>query len=333
MLSTSTEHKDSFNHQLIQKILMYLIHRPIQAKKLIKDIKNSVLGQNLSTKELSWLQNIDERRWSIDHERPYRTIEGALFHCPVSALAFSSLFYKMKQNYTNTSDPLSFLVKFFQSDEFLYCIKEGQHIVDALLSWLSSNVIALSLPKELSKEQSIFLALSSLEMELIKARRKVAKIGLNIEQKRAMINPNQLLGLDQSVWLTEGYVGLSESFILLNQEAIKLSKAKGRSALLLSKIQLQDLPIELGSSCSIMIQKKINHIQSGKRFSQTEDQDCSIEALPEHLAEVLNFVRNTPTFFELEQFMLGYDLDQSDILELIQDWMKNDLICKISNIQ
>ena len=96
-IMTNTEQNNRLNHILLQKNLVYLMHRPTDAKKIIKRIEKTTLAKNLTQDEITWLKNIDVRRWSIDHERPYRTIEGALFHCPVTALAFSSLFYKIRQ--------------------------------------------------------------------------------------------------------------------------------------------------------------------------------------------------------------------------------------------
>ena len=326
-IMTNTEQSSRLNHILLQKNLVYLLHRPVYAKKTIKKIEKTILAQNLTRDEIAWLKSIDVRRWSIDHERPYRTIEGALFHCPVTALVFSSLFHKLKQKYIKESNTLSFLTNYFKSDEFLHCIRDGQHIVDTLLLWLNKKVEALNLPKAFSKDRSIFLQLSSLELKLIKARRLELILSPPSTKPPAQIQADQRLFLPKSIMLFQGSLGLSEAFILLNQEAIKLSNQQGRSALLLAKINLQKLPIDLSHSCTIMIQKNLpNSELSLLEQSSSKAQNCSIESLPDHLAQVLKFVQAQPTYQELESLMFGYELNQDESLELVQEWLENNLI-------
>ena len=307
--------------------MVYLLHRPMEAKKIAKTIEKSILAQSLSQNEISWIKNIDSRRWSIDSERPYRTIEGALFHCPVSALAFSSLFHKIKHKYAKETNPLSFLVNYFKSKEFLHCIQHGQHIVDTLLLWLKRRIKELNLPKQFSKDQKIFLLLCSLELELIQTRRTKPDTSLEQTILSSHFKAETQLNLPKSVRLFPAYIGLSEAFILLNQEAIKLSEQQGRSALLLAQFNLQNLPIDLRSPCTVLIQKNKTtdskiHLSSKRKT----EEDCSIETLPEHLAEVLKFVQSHPTYQELETFMFNYDLDQSEVMELVQEWTESGLI-------
>ena len=323
----NTEQVNSFKHKSIQRIMVYLLHRPKEAKKIIKNIEKSILAQNLGQSEIFWLKDIDPRRWSIDHERPYRTIEGALFHCPVSALAFSSLFHKIKHRYIKETNTLSFLVNYFKSKEFLHCIQDGQHIVDTLLLWLKWKIKTLNLPKQFSKEQTIFLLICSLELELIKARRIQLKVSPNYVKSPSHFKAESQLNLPNFIRLFPACLGLSEAFILLNQEAIKLSEQQGRSALLLARLNLQNLPINLSESCTILIQKnKAVNTRNSSGQGQKNEEDCSIESLPEHLAAVLRFVQSHPTYQELETFMFDYDLNQNEIKELVQEWIESDLI-------
>lgn len=217
-----TEQDYSTSHIDLQKIISYLLHQPLKNKKINSRLGLKVLGRLLNEYELHWLNQIDPRRWEIDHERGYRTIEGALFHCPVSALCFSSYFYKFMQNDKKSSDPLSYLVKFFESDLFAQCIKEGQFIVNALLLWIKQQISCHNLPSEklaeVTSKQPLFL-LIDLELELIKTRRLQTQNPQAQTQQRPTpitqidwLDSSQKVSLPSTSVLHLACLGLAESF-------------------------------------------------------------------------------------------------------------------------
>ena len=70
----------------IQRFVTYILHNQESSKEIEKCDGLELFGIAISKEELSWLKDVDHRRWLLDPEIPHRTLQGALTRCPITLI-------------------------------------------------------------------------------------------------------------------------------------------------------------------------------------------------------------------------------------------------------
>ena len=230
-------------------------------------------GVKISREELSWLQKIDVRRWSLDPELPHRTLQGAISRIPVSVICFTSLLSERAQrsNKQNSMRAKPFKTShIFQSDLFKECIFNERYLVSSLIDWIILEISRLKLPKGCSLSKSNALALIKLERELIQTSQLRSKIPSHSDelfeaehQKFAesigdtvplistidhpLERAEKVLSLPKELTLIKSSLGVTECFQHLQSMATTLTQERGFIGLLQAQVKLSELPISLKS--------------------------------------------------------------------------------------
>ena len=308
MVTSTTEQNDSLRHAYLQKLITYLLFRPSLIVNLSKNDNFEFLGITLNPDEKKWILEIDPRRWSIDQERRHRSIEGALFHCPVTGIALSSFLHSIRHIYKKHNNTLSFLLNFFQSVTFEECIRDEKYIVDSLIEWIFNELASLHLPSKYSIHKKTLIEIMKIEQAVIFGKRKP----YTVIKTNIVLDKNHIIYLSHLHSIVTSYEGVAEVYLALHQKAISITQTGDRTALLLGNIDLSILPINYHQTQSILIENQENGV--------------SVESLSKSLAEVLLLVRSEITFESLLKHLLQSDVGPTEAQELISTWMEEGLI-------
>jgi hypothetical protein len=308
MVTSSTEQNNSLRHTYLQKLITYLLFRPSLIINLSKDDHFECLGITLNANEKKWILEIDSRRWSIDQERRHRSIEGALFHCPVTGIALSSFLNSIKHIYKNHSNTLSFLLSFFQSVIFEECIRDGKYIVDSLIEWIFNELASLNLPSKYSIHKKNLTEIIKVEQAVIVGKRKP----YTVIKSDTVLDKNHIFRLSDLHSIVTSYEGVVEAYLALHQKALSITQTGDRTPLLLGNIDLSILPINYHQTQSILI--------------ENQESGISVESLSKSLAEVLLLAQSEITLEALLNHLIQSDVDPTQAEELISTWMEDGLI-------
>ena len=308
MVTLSTEQNNSLRHTYLQKIITYLLFRPSLMTNMSKDNDFEILGIILNADEKKWMMEIDPRRWSIDQEISHRSIEGALFHCPVTGIALSSFFNSIKHIYKKHNNTLSFLLNFFQSVIFEECIRDDKYIVDSLIEWIFNELASLTLPSKYSIHKNNLIEIMRVEQAVIFGKRTL----YTVSKTNTVLDKDHVLCLSSLHSIVTSYEGVAEAYLALHQKAISITQNGDRTPLLLGTIDLSILPINYHQTQSILI--------------ENQETGVSIEPLSKSLAEVLLLAQFEITYESLLKHLVQSDINTNEAKELILTWMKEGLI-------
>ena len=298
---------NSFRHIYLQKVVTFLLFNPKLVHQVLKNRHMKILGEILTEEEQKWILDIDPRRWSIDLERPHRSLEGALFHCPVTGLALSSFLYEVRHTNKKYSNPLLYLLKFYQSSHFSDCIQNDHYLVDSLIAWIFNDLTLKKFPKTQRKSLTILKSIIRVEQEVIKIKRRVINNNISTE-----LSEHSILKLGEKYCLLPSQHGVAEVYLALNQKAISITQTRQRADLLLGRIKLTSLPIDIKQTQLILIEK--------------QGVNVSVESLSDGLAEVLKLAQNGISFTQLIDYLCTEEMTEDEARELINSWKKDGLI-------
>lgn len=160
-------------HHVLQRLIVRLLHDPTQLRRLYAEPEWARERFKISEEEYRWLTQIDARRWEIDPERPHRSLEGALAHCPVTALIFSSWCEHARRAGDHWKSGVEELIAFYQSEAFHLCIERQERLAESLMAWLLSALERRSASASLMSAHGFTLAMIELEISITRLRNEL----------------------------------------------------------------------------------------------------------------------------------------------------------------
>ena len=312
--------RGSARHHKLQNVIIRLLHDPSLIARLYQDSEEMGEELGLTAEELSWFIEIDRRRWEVDPELPHRSLEGALSHCPVTALVVSSLCYGTQSH----RDTLSFksgieeLLRFYQTPAFHRCIDQGEYLAESLMSWMRQEIAQRPLPPQLDRARQITCALVDLELQVAITRRMRPHRHMDevVSQSDVAHQPtskvSSTLSLPSTSQLYATIEGATEVYLALYEEALNITKTHGCAQLLRGQLNLESFPIKLDSPVTALIEYRSSGV--------------SIESLSGGLVTVLKLAQAGGSVSSLMDFLIEADVEPDDAAAMIQDWRREGLI-------
>jgi len=298
-------------------VIVRLLHDPTLLAQLYELPEETRLRLKLTPEEFNWFIGIDRRRWEVDSELPHRSLEGALSHCPVTALLVSSLCHHAQSVVPPTERRLKSgveeLLVFYQQPAFHQCIEQGDYLAESLMRWVKDSLTKRALSPKLDLVRKITCTLIDMEVALAEQRRThYPSVYASKHYSEIMPHPQDLLDLPPHCHLYPTQEGVTEVYLALYEEALKIARTHGRAQLLKGQLDLSVFPIQLDHSITALIERTPTGV--------------SIEPLSSGLATVLKQVQSRSSVAELTQVLLDAEVSPDDVNTMIMGWVKEGLI-------
>lgn len=302
-------------HHHLQNIVIRLLHDQTLLSELYQNPIKTRDHLGISDEELSWLVQIDQRRWQVDTARPHRSLEGALAHCSVTALVFSSWCALARQVNGTWDHGIEELIKYYQSEAFHDCIEQHERLAESLMAWLLHELTTRIIPKELTSIHWLVCELIQLELNVTRLRHEAKMTQpsslLNVDDPQ--LNQERLmLSLPNSSRLYPTYEGVVELYLALYHEASERGSLD-RTALLHGDLDLKAFT-------------HVDHQLETTALLQRNHQGVSVEALSGGLMQVLQLAESRKPLSELWAFLTTSGFDPQEAQEQIYEWVQDGLL-------